>query len=85
MEPVRAGAPIVRGLHVENWAGVYATLGDAAPGVTDAASLAAAWAADLADPPAARARAERAAARLGAETAALASAADRLAALLAAA
>ena len=62
LEPARAGAPIVSGAAVSNWGGVYAALveADAVEIVTGAPSLAGAFAADLSDPAAARARAERA-------------------------
>lgn len=64
LEAVRAGAPVLRGRFVENWAPLYAELGVAAPVVADAGALAAAWAADLGDPEAAARRADRARAPL---------------------
>jgi 3-deoxy-D-manno-octulosonic-acid transferase len=59
LEAARLGAPAIAGPFVDNWREVYADLGDAIVR-TDAAGVAAAFAADLADPAAARARAERA-------------------------
>ena len=82
VEAVRAGAPVVRGPHVENWAGVYARLGDAAPAAGDAEALARLWAADLDDPAAAAARATAASARLAQADADVEGAARRLLALL---
>lgn len=81
-EPARLDAPVVSGPHRENWRHVSLALDDAVVEVRDAAALADAWAADLDDPAAARARAARARIRLGREDAAVATIADRLAALL---
>jgi 3-deoxy-D-manno-octulosonic-acid transferase len=62
LEPARLGAPLISGPGVANWSGVYADLlaEDAIQIVTGAPSLAGAFAADLADPDAAAARAARA-------------------------
>jgi 3-deoxy-D-manno-octulosonic-acid transferase len=59
LEPARLATPALTGPNVDNWRGVYAALGDALPVVADAAALAQAWAADLADPFAAHARGDR--------------------------
>ena len=82
LEPARAGAAIVSGPHVANWAGVYAGLGDAVVYASDADGLCAAWSGDLSDPAAARARGASAKAAAGLDDGGLAAAADRLAALL---
>ncbi len=82
VEPVRAGAPLVRGPHVENWTDVHARLGDAAPPVADAEALARAWAHDLDEPAAATRRAALASERLQGDDANLAEAVRRLVALL---
>ena len=82
LEPLRAGAAVVRGPHVDNWENVHATLGDAAPVVEDAAALAQAWTADLAEPQAARGRTEAALERLRDVDADVHTLAGRLLALL---
>ena len=80
LEPARLGAPQLHGPHVENWRGVYALLGDAAPTVS-AHTLTAAWRADLDRPDQAKARAKTAAALADTGDEALTSAAARLLAL----
>ena len=82
LEPARSGAPIISGSHVENWAQVYADLGDAVTYATDAEALAAAWSADLDDRVAARARGARGGEIARAGDAGLGSAVDALAGLL---
>lgn len=82
LEPARAGAPIVSGPQVANWAGVYAGLASAVVYASDVDGLAAAWGGDLAEPVVARARGDRARTAAAAEDGGLADAAERLAALL---
>jgi 3-deoxy-D-manno-octulosonic-acid transferase len=63
LEPVRLGVPALSGPYVDNWAEVYAALGDDVARVQGTGALAAAFDAVLDDPAAARARAARAQAR----------------------
>ena len=81
-EPARLGAPLLAGPRRDNWRDLYGRLGEAAPLAADASALAAAWAADLDEPAAARARAEQASERLGRADEAVEAAATRLVAML---
>lgn len=62
LEPARLGCPVVAGPHTDGWAAVYRTLEEAhaVARAADAAALDQAWRADIEQPRAARARAERA-------------------------
>jgi 3-deoxy-D-manno-octulosonic-acid transferase len=82
LEPARLCAPQLAGPQVQNWAAVYAALGENAPRVSDAESLGEAWRFDLDAPDLAARRAERALTVCRAQTQVLDAAADRLAALL---
>jgi 3-deoxy-D-manno-octulosonic-acid transferase len=62
VEAAQLGCPIITGPHIDNWQGIYADLiaADAATMAPDAPALAAAFAAAVKDPAAARAQAARA-------------------------
>ena len=85
LEPARLGTPALAGPHRDNWREVYARLGAAVAPCADAATLAAAWRADLDDPAAAAARGERGRELAGADDGALDAAVERLLLLLPAA
>ena len=82
LEPALLGCPALTGPHIDNWRTVYARLGDAVRRSSDAASLAAAWAADLADRATALARAARARAIACEDASGLAEALPKLLALI---
>ena len=82
VEPARLGAPVISGPHRDNGRDAFGALGDAVVTVADAPGLAAAWAADLDAPAAARTRAATARTRLGREEVEVARTAARLADLL---
>ncbi len=82
VEPARLGVPVITGPHRENAHDAYSALGDAVAVVADAPGLAAAWAADLDEPAAARARAAAARALLGRQDVEVARTAARLVDLL---